>query len=81
MSQDIKGDHFKLVKDIHQDMEDLIVEIFAQPCSKNGEGGFTGDIVQDAGMGTISTAAIIVTKQFKELAHILVTVDVSKQVQ
>ena len=81
MSQDIKGDHFKLVKDIHQDMEDLIVEIFAQSCSKNGEGGFTGDIVQDAGMGTINPAAIIVTKQFKELAHILVTVDVSKQVQ
>jgi fructose-1,6-bisphosphatase/inositol monophosphatase family enzyme len=45
MSQDIKGDHFKLVKDIDQDMEDMIVEIFAQPCSKNGEGGFTGDIV------------------------------------
>ena len=81
MGQDIKGDHFKLVKDIHQDMEDFIVEIFAQSCSKNGEGGFTGDIVQDAGMGTIDTAAIIVTKQFKELAHILVTVDVPKQVQ
>jgi hypothetical protein len=28
MSQDIKGDHFKLVKDIHQDMEDFIIEIF-----------------------------------------------------
>jgi hypothetical protein len=81
MSQDIKGDHFKLIKDIHQDMEDFIVEIFAQSCSKNGESGFTGDIVQDAGMGAIKTAAIIVTKQFKEFAHILVTVDVSKQVQ
>ena len=23
MGQDIKGDHFKLVKDIHQDMEDF----------------------------------------------------------
>jgi len=23
MSQDIKGNHFKLVKDIHQDMEDF----------------------------------------------------------
>jgi hypothetical protein len=33
------------------------------------------------GMGTINTAPIIVTKQFKELAHILVTIDVSKQVQ
>ena len=81
MSQDIKGDHFKLVKDIHQDVEDFIVEIFTQSCSKNREGAFTGDIVYDAGMGTINTAAIIVTKQFKELAHILVTVDVSKQVQ
>ena len=58
-----------------------MIEIFTQSCSKNGEGSFTGDIVQDAGMATISTAAIIVTKQFKELAHILVTVDVSKQVQ
>ena len=58
-----------------------MVEIFTQSCSKNGEGGFTGDIVQDAGMGTINTAAIIVPKQFKKLAHILVTVDVAKQVQ
>ena len=58
-----------------------MVEIFAQSCSKNGESGFTGNIVQDAGMGAIETAAIIVTKQFKEFAHILVTVDVSKQVQ
>ena len=58
-----------------------MAEIFAQSCSKNGEGGFTGNIVKDAGMGTIDTAPIIVTKQFKELAHILVTVDVSKQVQ
>ena len=58
-----------------------MVEIFAQSCSKNGEGGFTGDIVQDAGMGTINSAAVFVTKQFKELAHILVTVNVAKQVQ
>ena len=58
-----------------------MVEIFTQSCSKNGEGAFTGDIVQDAGMGTISPAAIIVTNQFKELAHILVTVDISEQVQ
>ncbi len=75
-------------------MEDFIVEIFTQSCSKKGEGAFTGNIVQDAGlrpvgvrayapegMGTINTAAIIVPKQSKELAHILVTVDVSKQVQ
>ena len=71
-----------------------MIEIFTQSCSKNGEGAFTGNIVKDAGlrpvgvlayapegMGTIDTAPIIVTKQFKELAHILVTVDVSKQVQ
>ena len=58
-----------------------MVEIFTQPCSKNGEGAFTGNIVKDAGMSTINTAPIIVTNQFKELAHILVTVDVSKQVQ
>ena len=81
MSQDIKGDHFKLVKDIHQDMEDFIVETFAQSCSKNGEGAFTGNSVPDTGMGAINTAPIFVTKQFEELAHILVTVDVSKQVQ
>ena len=33
------------------------------------------------GMGTINTAAVFVTEQFKELAHIFVAVDVSKQVQ
>ena len=71
-----------------------MVEIFSKSYSKNGEGGFTGDIVQDAGlrpvgvrayapegMGAIDSAAVFVTKQFKELAHILVTVDVPKQVQ
>ena len=58
-----------------------MIEIFTQSCSKNGEGSFTGDIVQYAGMATISPAAIIIAQQFEELAHIMVTVDVSKQVQ
>ena len=58
-----------------------MVEIFAQSCSKNGEGGFTGNIAQDAGMGTISPPPIIVTKQLKEFSHILMSIDISKQVK
>ena len=63
-------------------MEDMIVEIFAQPCSKNGEGAFARDIVfRNAGMCSIASAAVLIANQFKEFAHILMTVDVSKQVQ
>jgi len=33
--QDIKGDHFKVVKDIDQDMKNLIVKMLPQPLAKD----------------------------------------------
>jgi hypothetical protein len=45
MSQDIEGDHLKLMEDTHQDMEDFIVAEASQSFSKMGIGSFTGYVV------------------------------------
>jgi len=35
MGENIKGDHFKLVKDMDKDMEDFIVEFFTNSSSED----------------------------------------------
>jgi len=42
MGQDLEGDHLELVEEIDEDMEDFIIEVFAQADTEMGEGGFTG---------------------------------------
>ena len=82
MSKDLKSDQFELVKDADQDVEDFVVEGFTQSCSKIGESAFTGDIFHgDTGIGAISPTSILVPEDLKEMAHILMTVDMTKKVE
>jgi len=89
MGQDFESDHFKLMKDIHKDMKDFVVEGFTQSCSEIGESGFTRDMFHgdtlrggpEAGIGAISPTSILVPKDTKEMAHILMTVDISEKVK
>ena len=36
MSQNFKGNHFKLMKDMDKDMKDFVIEFFTQSSSENG---------------------------------------------
>ena len=82
MGKDFERNHFKLVKDMDKDMEDFIIEDFADTDTKIGESGFTRDMFHgDTGIGAISPTSILVPEDIKEMAHILMTVDITKKVQ
>ncbi|MEE9168278.1 MAG: hypothetical protein V3U73_00860 [bacterium] len=82
MGKDLKGNHFKLMKDVHKDMEDFIIEDFAYTDTEIGESGFTRDIFHgDTSVGSISPTTILVPEDIKEMAHILMAVDMTKKVE
>ena len=82
MGKDIKCNHFKLVKDVNQEVKDFVIECFAQAFTKDGEGAFTRDIIfGDPGIAAISPTAIFIPDNFKKLFHVVMTVDVTKQVE
>ena len=82
MGKDFKSDHFKFMENVDQDVEDLIVKGFTQSCPKSGESVFTRDLFcRDAGIGAIGPAAILVPQDGEEMAHIMMTVDMTKKVE
>ena len=82
MGKDLKSDHFKLLKDADQNVEDLVIEGLAYPDTKIRESGFTRDMFHgDSGIGAISPTSILVPKDFKEMTHVLMTVDMTKKVK
>ena len=82
MGKDLKSDHFKLLKDADQSVENFIIEGFAYTDTKIGESGFTRDTFHgDTGIGAISPTSILVPKDLKKMAHILMTVDMTKKVE
>jgi len=80
MGQDVESDHFQLMENINQNMEDFIVELFTESGSKVGKSCFTGDIVGNAGVGSVMLSAAV-TEDFEKGAHILIAVDVSEQIE
>jgi hypothetical protein len=82
MGNDIKGDHFKLVKNIHQDMENFIVQSFSKSGLEVGKRAFGGNMVDmNAGVGPISPAFVPVSKVFKKPVHVRVLINVPEQLQ
>jgi len=82
MSKNLESDHFKLLKDADQDVEDFVVERLTEPCPKGGEGSFTWDILHaDTGVGSISSTSIFIPEDTKEMAHILMAVNMTKKVE
>jgi hypothetical protein len=72
MGKDLKSDHFKLLKDADQSVENFIIEGFAYTDTKIGESGFTRDMFHgdtlrgvgpygpEAGIGAIGPTSILV---------------------
>lgn len=82
MGEDFEGDHVKLMKDVNEDMEDFIIEAFANATAQMGESSLTGDAIdRDAGICAIGSAFIRVVDVFEELIHILIAVEQAEQVQ
>jgi hypothetical protein len=82
MGNDIKGDHFKLMKNTYQDMEDFIVQRNPEPGLEVGKGAFGGDIVHvNASVGAICPAFVFIPQIFEKPVHVGVLIDISEQFQ
>ena len=82
MGKDLKGDHLKFMKDANQNMKDFIVKPFPQADTKVRKRAFRRDIIHgDARIGTVTPTSVFVMKDIKEVAHILMSVDISKEIQ
>ena len=70
------------MKNVDKNMENLIVKGFTKSCPEIRESTFTRDMLHgDTSVGSISPTAIFVPENVKEMAHILMTVDVTKKVE
>ena len=82
MGQDLKGDHFKLMEDTYKNMEDFIIEAFADVDTEIREGALRRDMLHgDASVSTVSPASVFIMEDFKELTHILMTIHIPKEIQ
>jgi len=82
MSKNIKSDHLKMVKDLNQNVKDLIIQAFTKLGFEIGEGSFAGNmILTNAGVSPVGSTSVTVPQNLKEFVHALMTVNVSKQFQ
>ena len=65
MREDGKGNHFKLMKDLNKDVEDFIIQDFANADSEMGKCGFTGERSGNTGIGSIGSPAVFIV-QYRE---------------
>lgn len=80
--EDLIGDEAKQFGDLHQGVEDLIVELFAQALLEIGEGGLTRHIgVADPGVEPIMFSFFFVPDYFYKVLHVGEFFEVSKQLQ
>jgi hypothetical protein len=82
MSKNLESDYLQLVKDADQDMKDFIVERLTESCPENRESAFTGDMFTgDSSVSAIRPSSVFITQNAKEMAHILMAVDITKKVE
>jgi len=82
MGQDLKGDHLKVMKDTYKNMEDFIIEAFADADTEMREGALRRDMLRgDASVTTVSSASVFIMENLKELTHVLMTINIPKEVQ
>jgi len=79
MREDLGGDHLKLLEDPDHDMENFLIEIFAEARPEIGEGGLTRQIFQaKAGISAIGPAPV--PEQSKDVAAVEVPMKSTKQI-
>ena len=70
-SQDFIGEETQQLGDLHQDMEDLVVELLSQPLLEIGEGGFTGQMGRpDSGIQPIMLSFVAIADGRHEAFHV-----------
>ncbi|MBC8417354.1 MAG: hypothetical protein H8E10_02020 [Desulfobacterales bacterium] len=80
MRQDIESDHFELTKNVNQDMKDVDIEAFPQPCSEIGKCSFTRDVLGESGIIPIRRSPLLIPNDFEKLTHVLKAINIPKQI-
>ena len=81
MGEDLEGNHFQVMEDAHQDMEDVIISFFSDALPEVGKGSFGGDIFNNTGIVTIFPASFLIPKHGQKGVHVRVVVNIPEQVQ
>ena len=62
-------------------MKDLIVQIFAKPVLKIGEGFLGGDIIRNTCIGSVGSTSVMVPQNLKKFIHVLMLVNIPEQLK
>ena len=81
MGEDLEGNHFQVMEDAHQDMEDVIVSFFSDALPEVGKGSFGGDVFNNTGIVPIFTPSFLIPKHRQKGVHVRVVVNIPEQVQ
>jgi len=82
VGEDLKGNHLEVMEDSYKNMEDFIIQGFADANTEMREGALRRDMLHgDASIGTVRSASVFIMEHLKELTHILMAVHIPKQIQ
>jgi len=81
MGDNLKGNHLKLIKNIYKSMKDFIVQFDTKSGFEIGKGSFSGDRVRKSTIPAIGPSSIHIPQDFKKFIHILMPVNVAKQLK
>jgi len=70
------------MEDTYKNMEDFIIEAFADADTEMREGALRRDMVHgDARVSMVSPASVFIMENLKELTHVLMAVNIPKELQ
>jgi len=81
LRDNLKGNDFQLMEDIDQDVEDFIIEFFADSSSELRESSLRGDTFYNTSISSVGSAFIFIPKGGKEVVHVVVFINKSEQIQ
>jgi len=81
MGEELEGNHFQVMEDVHEDMKDVIVSFFSDALAEVGEGSFGGDVGSNTGIVPIFTPSFLFPKHRQKGVHVRMVVNIPEQVQ
>ena len=82
MTEYFECNHFEFVKDFDKGMKDFIIQVMAESDTKVGKGSFTWDMIHgNSGVCSVSPTSVFIMKQREKLIHMVIAINVSKEVQ
>ena len=81
MGEYLKGNHFQIMEDAHEDMKDVIVSFFSDTLPEVGEGSFGGNVFNNTGIVPIFSPSFLIPQHRQKGVHVPMVVNIPEQVQ